>query len=163
MTHRKGLMNSESVRRANLHQLHHHAGREERGDRAVHLPPIEVYQEHVPDTGELHVHVERALPGHQSRASQMHPKATMRPPKRRRQSEPCTHVSLSRMQLYLSRDWLETDEPSISRVECFPNRFQEPYLMVKREYQFIWFNTEFRNYGCNKVQMIEHLRYTSGE
>ena len=65
--------------------------------------------------------------------------------------------------LFRRRDWLETDEPQISRIECFPNRFQEPYVMVKREYQFIWFNTEFRNYGCNKVQMIEHLRFTSGE
>ena len=34
--------------------------------------------------------------------------------------------------------------------------------MMKREYPFIWFNSRFENYGCNKVQMIEHLRMTSG-
>lgn len=66
------------------------------------------------------------------------------------------------MQLILSWAWLNQDEPRVSRIKCFPNRFQEPYVMVKREYPFIWFNNKFENYGCNKVQMIEHLRMTSG-
>ena len=33
--------------------------------------------------------------------------------------------------------------------------------MIKREEGEVMFNPVFINYGCNKVQMIEHLRSTS--
>lgn len=66
-------------------------------------------------------------------------------------------------QLLLSPEWINNTHPStpFTKVDCFPNRFQEPYVMVKRERDEIVFNPMFINYGCNKVQMIEHLRSTS--
>ena len=67
----------------------------------------------------------------------------------------------NRNHLLLNKAWLNKDFPRITRVNCFPNRFQEPYVMLAKEYSHIWFNQAFVNYGCNKVQMIEHLRATN--
>lgn len=59
--------------------------------------------------------------------------------------------------------WVNDINPVIPfmKIPCFFNRYQEPYVMVKREPGGIRFNNAFVNYGCNKVQFIEHLRSTS--
>ena len=52
---------------------------------------------------------------------------------------------------------------SSSRVPCFKQRFLEPYVMVKRWEGLPLFDERFINYGFNKVQWIEHLRYLGFE
>ena len=37
--------------------------------------------------------------------------------------------------------------------------FQEPYLMVRRSLSLPLFDERFINYGYNKVQWVEHLRW----
>lgn len=48
-------------------------------------------------------------------------------------------------------------------MECFRERFLEPYVMVKRSENMPLFDDAFINYGFNKVEWIEHLRYTGYE
>ena len=64
--------------------------------------------------------------------------------------------------MFLSKEWIQNVKPTakFSKVKCFPNGFQEPYVMVKKDDSEIRFNPSFVNYGCNKVQFIEHLRAT---
>lgn len=42
---------------------------------------------------------------------------------------------------------------------CFNHVFQEPYIMVRRSNHLPLFDERFINYGYNKVQWIEHLRW----
>ena len=39
------------------------------------------------------------------------------------------------------------------------NDFQEPYVLLKRSSNTPLFDERFKNYGYNKVQLIEHLKY----
>ena len=55
------------------------------------------------------------------------------------------------------------------RIRCFPSRFQEPYcsefrlpysyVMMRYNEKTLLFDERFINYGCNKVQYVDHLRY----
>ena len=47
--------------------------------------------------------------------------------------------------------------------KCFKERFMEPYVMVRRSEKLPLFDERFINYGFNKVQWIEHLRYLGYE
>lgn len=44
-------------------------------------------------------------------------------------------------------------------MTCFPNRFQEPYLLLKYDSNTLFFDERFINYGCNKVQYVDHIRH----
>ena len=44
-------------------------------------------------------------------------------------------------------------------MKCFRQRFLEPYVMVKKTEGMPLFDERFINYGFNKIQWIEHLRY----
>ncbi|KAK8809906.1 hypothetical protein WA158_000849 [Blastocystis sp. Blastoise] len=48
----------------------------------------------------------------------------------------------------------------ITPVICFLGSKQEPYVVLKKTNDLPLFNEEFINYGWNKIQWIEHLRYT---
>ena len=48
-------------------------------------------------------------------------------------------------------------------MKCFRQRFMEPYVMVRRTEQLPLFDERFINYGFNKVQWIENLRYLGFE
>ena len=48
---------------------------------------------------------------------------------------------------------------SVVRLTCFPNRFQEPYILLRYSQHSLFYNEQFINYGCNKVQLIDHLRH----
>ena len=48
-------------------------------------------------------------------------------------------------------------------VPCFREKSLEPYVMVKKWKYLPLFDERFINYGCNKVQWIEHLRYKGYE
>lgn len=39
------------------------------------------------------------------------------------------------------------------------NNFQEPYILLRYSPQTIFYNEQFINYGCNKVQLIDQLRH----
>lgn len=39
------------------------------------------------------------------------------------------------------------------------NRFQEPYLIARYSKSTIFYDERFINYGCNKVQLVDHLRH----
>ena len=45
---------------------------------------------------------------------------------------------------------------------CFNHVFQEPYLLVRRSAHLPLFDERFINYGYNKVQWVEHLRWIGG-
>ena len=44
-------------------------------------------------------------------------------------------------------------------MSCFREHFLEPYVMVRRTAFLPLFDERFINYGFNKVQWIENLRY----
>ena len=48
-------------------------------------------------------------------------------------------------------------------MKCFRQRFLEPYVMVRRTEHLPLFDERFINYGFNKVQWIENLRYLGYE
>ena len=48
-------------------------------------------------------------------------------------------------------------------MDCFRQRFLEPYVMVRRTEILPLFDERFINYGFNKVQWIENLRYLGFE
>ena len=47
----------------------------------------------------------------------------------------------------------------LTQVKCFKGDTQEPYVMVKKTESLPRFSERFVNYGYNKVQWLEHLRY----
>ena len=49
------------------------------------------------------------------------------------------------------------------RMKCFRQRFLEPYVMVKKTEHLPLFEEKFINYGYNKVEWIENLRYLGYE
>lgn len=57
---------------------------------------------------------------------------------------------------------LNPDQPVIY-MPCFKERFLEPYVMIKRSERIPLFNELFINYGFNKVEWIENLRYLGYE
>ena len=69
----------------------------------------------------------------------------------------------------MNRNWLSLDKSNVVEMRCFLNEFQEPYLlgdglidryvMLNRTRNTPLFDPRFINYGYNKVQFIEHLRY----
>ena len=44
-------------------------------------------------------------------------------------------------------------------LPCFPKMYLEPYVMVPLSSSLPFFDEIFINYGFNKVQWIENLRY----
>ena len=44
-------------------------------------------------------------------------------------------------------------------MKCFKGDTQEPYVMVRKVLAMPRFDERFVNYGYNKVQWLEHLRY----
>ncbi|KAK8811692.1 glycosyltransferase-like protein LARGE1 [Blastocystis sp. ATCC 50177/Nand II] len=65
---------------------------------------------------------------------------------------------------YLPKKWTSFGaNVKYTRVPCFKERFLEPYVMVKRSEYLPRFDERFINYGFNKVQWIEHLRYLGYE
>lgn len=48
---------------------------------------------------------------------------------------------------------------AVMRVRCFANRFQEPYVIMRYTPSTLLFDERFVDYGCNKVQYIDHLRH----
>lgn len=61
---------------------------------------------------------------------------------------------------YFFNDWYsESYEPLLTHVKCFKGDTQEPYVMVKKTDSLPRFDERFVNYGYNKVQWLEHLRY----
>lgn len=63
---------------------------------------------------------------------------------------------------YTNRNWLNWSGYRIMEMRCVLNDFQEPYVMLRRSPNTPLFDERFVNYGYNKVQLIEHLRYLSG-
>ncbi|KAK8799440.1 hypothetical protein WA158_005989 [Blastocystis sp. Blastoise] len=58
--------------------------------------------------------------------------------------------------LYLLPEWYSTNvNVSCTRVNCFPNK----YIMVRKTASLPMFDPRFINYGKNKIQWIEELRY----
>ena len=51
----------------------------------------------------------------------------------------------------------------LTRVRCLRQRFLEPYVMVRKTPSLPLFDERFINYGFNKVQWIENIRYLGYE
>ena len=49
------------------------------------------------------------------------------------------------------------------RYTCWPNRYQEPYLVVKRDDTIALYNEILINYGHNKITFVENLRFHGRE
>lgn len=49
------------------------------------------------------------------------------------------------------------------RYACWHNRYQEPYLIVKRNDSIALFNEILINYGHNKITFVENLRFHGRE
>ena len=64
---------------------------------------------------------------------------------------------------YVMPEWYLSDGEQVKRIRCFITDFQEPYVMVRRTEQLPLFDERFINYGFNKVQWIENLRYLGFE
>ncbi|KAK8809501.1 hypothetical protein WA158_000444 [Blastocystis sp. Blastoise] len=62
---------------------------------------------------------------------------------------------------YYFKGWKDVPSNiSVTPVECFPNIGQEPYVALKKTPTMPYFDPRFINYGYNKVQWIETLRYS---
>ena len=59
--------------------------------------------------------------------------------------------------MYVESLWFRTTQPLL-KMKCFPNRLQESYLLMKYSPDMLLFDERFVNYGCNKVQYVDHLR-----
>lgn len=57
----------------------------------------------------------------------------------------------------------ETTVQPVVYIPCLKERFLEPYVMVKKTSFLPSFYEDFFNYGLNKVQWIENLRYEGYE
>ena len=56
--------------------------------------------------------------------------------------------------------WFSLDPSKVvAQLACFPNRFQEPYLLIKYDEDTMFFDERFVNYGCNKVQYVDLIRH----
>ncbi|KAM7454746.1 hypothetical protein BLSTO_04496 [Blastocystis sp. subtype 1] len=61
---------------------------------------------------------------------------------------------------YHSSRWMmKSYTQDLTNVVCFKGSTQEPYVMVKKTPSLPPFDERFLNYGYNKVQWLEHLRY----
>lgn len=78
-----------------------------------------------------------------------------------------THVptsSLSDPQDYISSSWYKLPPNSNARyMKCFRQRFMEPYVMARNTPDLPLFDERFIDYGFNKVEWIETLRYLGYE
>lgn len=77
-----------------------------------------------------------------------------------------THVFLMcslNIQYYVKGNWISSHikhKPKLFHsIHCWPNRFQEPYVMVKRKDGVTDYLEDLINYGFNKITYIENLRY----
>lgn len=72
--------------------------------------------------------------------------------------------------MYVNQEWIDAPANRVFKLNCFPSRFQEPYenihiksffsyVLVKYTNQTALFDERFIDYGCNKVQYIDHLRF----
>ncbi|KAK8799725.1 hypothetical protein WA158_006273 [Blastocystis sp. Blastoise] len=61
---------------------------------------------------------------------------------------------------YYFPDWYKPDyNKLLTQVTCFKGQRQEPYVVVRKHNRMPMFDERFMNYGYNKVQWLEHLRY----
>ena len=61
---------------------------------------------------------------------------------------------------YFVPEWYtENYAPLLTPVKCFKGDTQEPYVMVRKTTSLPRFDERFVNYGYNKVQWLEHLRF----
>lgn len=61
---------------------------------------------------------------------------------------------------YFFPEWYtENYAPLLTPVKCFKGDTQEPYVMVRKTTSLPRFDERFVNYGYNKVQWLEHLRF----
>ncbi len=77
-----------------------------------------------------------------------------------------THVDahlLPHPQNYLPEDWSSQSNANVTYMACFRELFMEPYVMVKKTSFLPPFDESFFNYGFNKVQWVENLRYNGYE
>ncbi|KAK8800060.1 hypothetical protein WA588_002878, partial [Blastocystis sp. NMH] len=61
--------------------------------------------------------------------------------------------------MYVVEQWSTMEPNTVGELSCFPSRFQEPYVMLRFDNSTLLFDERFIDYGCNKVQYIDHLRY----
>ena len=47
---------------------------------------------------------------------------------------------------------------SVVNITCWPNKFQEPYFLVRRNSNITLFYEPLINYGFNKITYAEKLR-----
>lgn len=65
-----------------------------------------------------------------------------------------------RLHDYHFNAWFQKEyERVLTNMTCFPGVTQEPYVVVKHTHHIPLFDERFQNYGFNKVQWIEHLRF----
>ena len=60
---------------------------------------------------------------------------------------------------YATKTWPLWKSGSVAKLRCVMNDYQEPYVMLRRSPNTPLFDERFVNYGYNKVQWLEHLRY----
>lgn len=70
-----------------------------------------------------------------------------------------THKASLFTHAYVTKAWFGWDDGIVTELKCVKNDFQEPYVMLKRSANTPLFDERFVNYGYNKVQLIEQLRY----
>lgn len=80
-------------------------------------------------------------------------------------------MRLTTNQLFLTEKWLAMDNTTelYTPIHCFPDRLQEPwefhwrvicrYMVLKYTPSLPLFDERFVNYGYNKIQYMEQLRY----
>ena len=56
-------------------------------------------------------------------------------------------------------EWYDDSSVLLYRIKCFVADFQEPYVLLRYDADTPLFDERFVNYGYNKVQWLEHLRY----
>ncbi|KAK8806284.1 hypothetical protein WA171_007368 [Blastocystis sp. BT1] len=92
-------------------------------------------------------------------------------PKTKDDLKECVHASncsvfrpRTKTHNYVNDVWFILDPKSqLVYHKCFKERFMEPYVMVRRSETLPLFDERFINYGFNKVQWIEYLRYLGYE
>ena len=60
-------------------------------------------------------------------------------------------------------EWYGNTTSVLSRIRCFTADFQEPYVLLRYQESTPLFDERFINYGFNKVEWIENLRYLGYE
>ena len=61
--------------------------------------------------------------------------------------------------MYTNMRWLLGGLPTVTQLKCIANDYQEPYVLLKKSPETPLFDERFVNYGYNKVQLVENLRW----